>query len=179
MKPISPSTQKPRRRVQAALTAALLLGLASAFPPSAHAAEFDHGHARLDKVFKQRVNKDARVDYRALKRDRVDLDAWLKRAATVTQREFDSWTEAQQLAYLINLYNAGTLRMIVDNYPIASIKKIGNLFRGPWDQKVVQLFDKTVTLGHIEHDLLRKNYNEPAIHFAIVCAAKGCPPLRA
>lgn len=179
MKPISSKNLKPWRLIRATLTAALLIGLAPTFPPSAHAAEFDHSHALIDKVLKQRVDKDAQVDYRALKRDRTDLDTWLKNAAAVSQRDFNAWTEPQQLAYLINLYNAGTLRMIVDNYPIASIKKIGNLFKGPWDQKVVQLFGKTVTIGHIEHDLLRKKYNEPAIHFAIVCAAEGCPPLRA
>lgn len=176
------SSQKtPRRpgRSFRAPIAALLLGLAAASLAGASAANFDHSHARLDKVLKQLVDGEARIDYRALKNDRGDLDAWLESASAVSRSDFNAWTEPQQLAFLINLYNAGTLRLIVDNYPIASIKKIGNLFKGPWDQNVVQLFGDTVTLGHIEHDLLRKNYNEPAIHFAIVCAAKGCPPLRA
>lgn len=166
-------------RLSLAITAALWVGLTAESAPGANAIDFDHSHAKLDKVLKQHVDSEARVDYGALKLDRADLDAWLKNAAAVSRTGFNAWTEPQQLAFLINLYNAGTLRLIVDNYPIESIKKIGNLFKGPWDQKVIQLFGKTVTLGHIEHELLRKNYNEPAIHFVIVCAAKGCPPLRA
>ena len=179
MKHISSKSRKSWLWIRAALTVALFFGLTPASIPAASAAAFDHSHDLLDKVLKQRVDKDAQVDYRALKRDRTDLDAWLKNAEAVSERDFNSWTEPQQLAFLINLYNAGTLRMIVDNYPIESIKKIGSLFKGPWDQKVVRLFGETVTLGHIEHDILRKKYNEPAIHFVIVCAAKGCPPLRA
>lgn len=168
-----------RGRLLFALAAALLFGLFAQPTAALRAADFDHEHAQLDHVLKRRVDARARVDYRALKRDRKDLDAWLKAAAAVSRPDFDSWTKPQQLAFLVNLYNAGTLRLIVDNHPVASIKKIGNLFKGPWDQKVVRLFGETVTLGHIEHDLLRGNYSEPAIHFAIVCAAKGCPPLRA
>lgn len=166
-------------RLPLAVIAALWVGLAAGSAAAGNTDTFDHSHARLDKVLKKHVDSEARVDYRALQRDRAELNAWLNGAAAVSQSDFNAWTEYQQLAFLINLYNAGTLRLIIDNYPIASIKKIGGFFKGPWDQKVVQLFGETVTLEHIEHDLLRKNYDEPAIHFAIVCAAKGCPPLRA
>jgi hypothetical protein len=76
------------------------------------------------------------------------------------------------------LYNAATLKLIVDHYPVKSIKGIGSLFKGPWDQPVVRLFDQTITLNNLEHDILRKDYNEPRLHMALVCAAKGCPPLR-
>ena len=143
-----------------------------------HAAEFDHTHATLDRVLKARV-KNERVDYVALKKDSKDLDAWLKSAGTVTETEFNRWTQSQQLAFLINLYNAATLKLIVDHYPVKSIKDIGSVFKGPWKQEVVPLLGKTVTLDYLEHSVLRKKYAEPRIHFAIVCAAKGCPPLRA
>ena len=144
----------------------------------ASAAEFDHSHAALDRVLKARVKND-RVDYAGLKADSKDLDAWLKNAGGVTEAEFNRWSQPQQLAFLMNLYNAATLRLIIDNYPLKSIKDIGSLFKGPWKQEVVPLFGKTVTLDHLEHDILRKKYAEPRLHFAIVCAAKGCPPLRA
>jgi hypothetical protein len=79
---------------------------------------------------------------------------------------------------LINLYNAATLKLIIDHYPVKSIKDIGSFFKGPWDQPVVRLFGNTITLNHLEHDILRKQYSEPRIHMALVCAAKSCPRLR-
>src|SRR5438046_809342 len=91
----------------------------------ARGAEFDHSHATLDRVLKARV-KNERVDYVALKKDSKDLDAWLKSASAVTEAEFNRWTQPQQLAFLINLYNAATLKLIVDHYPVKSIKDIGN-----------------------------------------------------
>lgn len=142
------------------------------------AAEFDQTHAALDRVLKARV-KNERVNYVGLKKDSRDLDAWLKSAGAVTEAEFNRWTQPQQLAFLINLYNAATLKLIVDHYPVKSIKDIGNVFKGPWKQEVVPLLGKTVTLDYLEHGVLRKKYTEPRVHFAIVCAAKGCPPLRA
>lgn len=154
---------------------ALLFSLVT-FP--AKAAAFDHSHALLDKVLKAHV-KESLVDYSAIKADGATLRLYLRQTSRVTEPEFDGWTEAQQIAFLMNLYNAGTLKLITDHYPISSIKKIGGFFSGPWDQKVISLFGKTTTLGSIEHDLLRKNYQEPRLHFAIVCAAVGCPPLRA
>jgi hypothetical protein len=158
----------------------LLCVLAALFCPAwfAAAAEFDHSHAALDRVLKQRV-KGERVDYAGLKADPKDLDAWLKSARALSEAEFKSWTEPQQLAFLINLYNAATLKLIIDHYPLKSIKDIGSIFKGPWKQEVVPLLGQTVTLDHLEHGVLRKDYNEPRLHFAIVCAAKGCPPLRA
>ena len=144
----------------------------------AHAAEFDHTHAALDRVLKTYV-KNERVDYAALKANPQDLDAWLKSAGAVTEADFNRWTQPQQLAFLINLYNAATLRLILDHYPIQSIKDIGNVFKGPWKQEVVSLHGKKVTLDYLEHGVLRKKYAEPRVHFAIVCAAKGCPSLRA
>ncbi len=152
---------------------ALLLSLCAA-----HAAEFDHSHAALDRTLQARV-KNERVDYVALKADPKDLDAWLQSASAVTETEFNRWSQPQQLAFLINLYNAATLRLILDHYPLKSIKDIGSLFKGPWKQEVVPLLGKTVTLDYLEHQVLRKKYREPRVHFAIVCAAKGCPPLRA
>lgn len=125
------------------------------------------------------VASNAQVDYAALKAHPEDLHQFLRAAETVSRAEFDAWPESRQIAYLINLYNAETLQLIIDHYPVASIKKIGSLLKGPWDQPVVRLFGEMITLGHLEHEILRKRYKEPRIHFALVCAAKGCPPLRA
>lgn len=137
---------------------------------------FDQSHAGYDRVLKTFV-ADGRVNYSGLKYAPKELETYLQNAAGVSEEQFNAWTVSQQLAFLINLYNAGTLKLIIDHYPIKSIKDIGYFFKGPWDQKIVGLFGKTVTLNHIEHDILRKQYNEPRIHMALVCAAKGCPRL--
>src|SRR5438552_17657947 len=78
----------------------------------ASAADFDHSHALFDQVLKAQV-KDALVNYPALKANPRDLTTYLNQLAAVSEGEFQKWTEKQQLAFLINLYNAATLRLIV------------------------------------------------------------------
>ena len=146
--------------------------------PSVSSAEFDHDHKAFDEILKSHV-KSNRVDYAALKANPMKLNAYLGQLAAVEEAEFYKWGEQQQLAMLINLYNAATLKLVIDHYPVKSIKNIGGLFKRPWDIKSLTLFGESTTLGHVEHGLLRKKYSEPRIHFAIVCAAEGCPPLRA
>ena len=141
------------------------------------AAGFDQAHALFDGVLKQYV-KSARVDYAALKAHPQELNRYLDQVAAVSKAEFKKWSEPQQIAFLANAYNAYTLRLIIKNYPVKSIKDIGSFINGPWDQPVVQLFGETITLNTLEHKILRKDYAEPRLHFALVCAAKGCPPLR-
>lgn len=143
----------------------------------ADAVEFDHTHAGYDALLKRFV-ADGRVDYNGFKTDMAALDHYLDGSAGISEATFNTWTDSEQLAFLINRYNAATLKLIIDHYPLKSIKDIGNFFNGPWDQPVVGLFGKTITLDNLEHDIIRKHYGEPRIHLALVCAAKGCPPLR-
>ena len=84
----------------------------------------------------------------------------------------NSWTKNETLAYWINAYNAFTIKLIINNYPVKSIKDIKN----PWDQEFIPIGEDLMTLNEIEHDILRK-MNEPRIHFAIVCASISCPKL--
>ncbi len=147
---------------------------------SAYAAptqNFDHTHAAYNAILK-RVVAHGRVDYQVLKADPKALNLYLDTLAAVSEGRFKSWTKSQRLAFLINLYNATTLRLIIDHYPVKSIKDIGSFFRGPWKQKVVRLFGQTITLNTLEHEIIRKQFDEPRVHAALVCAAKGCPPLR-
>lgn len=141
------------------------------------AADFDQSHAIFDGVLKQYV-KSARVDYAALKAHPQDLNRYLDQVAAVSKAEFKKWSEPQQIAFLSNAYNAYTLRLIIDHYPLKSIKDIGSFISGPWDQPVVKLFGETINLNTVEHKILRVDYAEPRLHFVLVCAAKGCPPLR-
>lgn len=167
------SKLRPARRLFSGTGLLLLLVLAAASP----AADFDHTHALLDRSLKAHVT-NALVNYPALKAAPQQLDAYLAACAAVTEATYEKWPEPQRLAFLINLYNAATLRLILDHYPVKSIKKIGGFFSGPWDQPVVRLFGKSTTLGAVEHELLRVQFDEPRLHFAIVCAARGCAPLR-
>ena len=131
----------------------------------------------FDALLKQHV-VDGRVDYRALKANPAPLKTYLKQAGAVSEGEFNGWSEPKQLAFLINLYNASTLQLILDHYPVKSIKKIRRGFKGPWDLPVVPLFGKQITLNTLEHKIIRPTYKEPRAHMALVCAAKGCPILR-
>jgi len=155
------------------LTAAVLAILAGVVSAQA----FDHTYENYDRVLKTAV-ADGRVNYSGLKTAPKVLESYLDSASGVPEEEFGAWTESQRLAFLINLYNAATLKLIVDHYPLKSIKDIGSFFKGPWDQPAVRLFGKTVTLNHLEHGILRKQYSESRIHMVLVCAAKGCPQLR-
>lgn len=92
-----------------------------------------------------------------------------------------NWTEAEQIAYWINAYNAFTVKLIIDNYPLKSIKQIGGgvpMINSPWDIKFFKIGGVDFDLNTIEHGILRKHFEEPRIHFAINCASISCPRLR-
>ncbi|MEM6912046.1 MAG: DUF547 domain-containing protein [Verrucomicrobiota bacterium] len=141
-------------------------------------------HSDLTEILKKNVQK-GQVDYAALANHPDPLDAYLERLAQVSQAEFSSWQENEQIAFLTNLYNATTLQVVAEHYPVETIREI---FKGPltptavstavWKKDLVSLFGEAISLNHLEHEILRKDYQEPRIHFALVCAAISCPPLR-
>jgi hypothetical protein len=148
------------------------------FPMMAPAADmFDQTHARFARVLGA-VVQDAAVDYAKLKADPAELDAYLAEVAAVPAVEFAGWREADRLALLLNLYNAQTLRLILNHYPLKSIRSIGFLPGAAWRELVVRQGGQIMTLDHLENKIIRADYREPRIHFALVCAALGCPPLR-
>ncbi len=140
-------------------------------------AHAENIHDSYDALLKAYVT-DGMVDYKSIKENRSTLDNYLSNMAKINEKEFNSWSKDERLAYLINLYNAQTLKLIIDNYPLESIKDLGSLFKTPWEEKFIPLLGKTISLDNIEHDIIRKEYNEPRIHLALVCAAFSCPPLR-
>ena len=126
-------------------------------------------------VLRRVVDGQGLVDYAALQRDPAQLDRYIEALGALAPERFASWPEAEQIALLINAYNAFTLRAIIDNDPIRpSIKAIP----GVWKFRRHQLMGRGLTLDGIEHEILRREYNEPRIHAALVCAAISCPPLR-
>jgi len=92
-----------------------------------------------------------------------------------------AYRRSEQMAYWINLYNALTIDLILENYPVKSIKKIGKgLFSfGPWDDDIAHIAGNKLTLNDIEHKILRPLWKDPRIHYAVNCASYGCPNLAA
>lgn len=130
-------------------------------------------HAAFSGLLKQHV-VGAKVDYAGFKKDQAILKKYLAMLAENAPQ--DSWKRNEKLAYWINAYNATTINLLLDNYPVSTIKDINN--GKPWDMKVVTLGDKTYTLNEIENGIIRPTFGEPRIHFAVNCAAKSCPPIR-
>jgi hypothetical protein len=92
----------------------------------------------------------------------------------------NSVSRNEQFAFYINAYNAWTIKLILSGYPgVKSIKELGSIFKSPWKEKLARIDGDVVTLDHIEHGILRPMFKDPRVHFAINCASKGCPPLRA
>jgi hypothetical protein len=154
-------------------------------PPSSKPAGFDHDHSAWTGVLSRHVRGD-RFDYRALKEDRAGLDAYLKSLEAVTKAEFDAWTREQRFAFWINAYNAYTIRLVLDAYPVDSIKDIGGLLSSPWKKAFIPLSQlhpaskgRKLTLDDVEHSILRPTFEDARVHVAVNCASRGCPPLLA
>ena len=149
------------------------------------AATFEHApwDALLGKyVAVSESGSVSQVDYGGFGSDRQLLKAYLNDLARVSRDEFERWSVNEQLAFLINAYNAWTVELVLSEYPgIESIRDIGFLFSSPWKQPIIELFGEQVSLDDVEHGMIRGwgRYNEPRIHFAVNCAAIGCPALRA
>lgn len=121
------------------------------------------------------------VDYAGFARDREALQAYLTDLSQVSRADFDQRPLADQLAFLINAYNAWTVELILGAWPvIESIRDLGSFLRSPWQRAFIPLLGETVSLDNIEHDMIRGwgRYDEPRIHFAVNCASIGCPALR-
>ncbi len=122
------------------------------------------------------------VDYAGLLDQQPELDLYLEQLAAVSLAEFERWPQAAQLAFLINAYNAWTVKLVLSGYPgIESIKELGSWFSTPWEKKFISLLGTSRSLDDIEHGLIRGSgrYRDPRIHFAVNCASIGCPALRA
>jgi hypothetical protein len=165
------------------LVAALAL---CAAPFGVALAQFDHSHAAWSALLAKHVvvidgGKASQVRYAELAKQRAALKAYLASLSKVTEAEFDGWSKAQQIAFLINAYNAFTIEKILTRYPdLKSIWDFGKVFGNPFKDRFFALLGKDGTLDRIEHETLRKKgaYDEPRVHFAVNCASIGCPMLR-
>ncbi len=151
----------------------LLVLLACTSLPRLQAQTADSGpdHALWDVLLRKNVRADGLADYPGFASQRAQLDAYITQ---LSSRAPDSaWTRDRRLAYFINLYNALTVRLILDHYPLGSIRDL----RDPWGQQLVTIGGKGYSLDAIEHQVLRR-MEEPRIHFALNCASLSCPVLQ-
>ena len=176
------SLSKAMKNIQRVLLLSLLL---SGVTTGAAEAEAGFSHEIWDGLLTRFVHLSAddtasRVDYEGFAEARQKLAAYLGQLALVTRVDFDRWSVAEQLAFLINAYNAWTIDLILEHYPgIESIRDIGFLPGAAWRLRRVELFGRKLSLDTLEHDMIRgwDRFREPRIHFAVNCAAVGCPAL--
>jgi hypothetical protein len=169
------------------IPAVVLAITATAFPKQAgQAGESGFGYGDYAVVLKKYVDANGMVNYKELKKDRGRLDAFVGSMATLKRKSYDKWKDEDKIAFWLNAYNGFTLKAIIDNYPIKSSFLMSRVYpknsirqiKGVWTKLKFNVMGNKLSLKHIEHEILRKEFDDPRIHVAMVCAAMGCPPLR-
>lgn len=137
-----------------------------------------HHHAIWDELTHKHVTDEGFVNYKGFIKDSSKLNNYLELLSKNHPK--DTWTSNQRKAYWINAYNAFTIKLIVDNYPVESIKDLGGSIykvNTPWDIKFIKIGEEEYDLNNIEHSILRKEWEDPRIHAAVNCASVSCPAL--
>jgi uncharacterized protein DUF547 len=135
-------------------------------------------HSAFDRLLKAQV-VDGNVDYDAFDR----APSFPRYLGQLAAAQPETLSAKEQLAFWINVYNAYTIRLVNAHGERKSIRNINKTLgvikaMGPWKEEIVKAGGKTMSLDHVEHEIVRKRFREPRIHFALVCAARSCPPLR-
>ncbi|UII32093.1 DUF547 domain-containing protein [Fulvivirga ulvae] len=161
----------------------LILLLADCTGASRQTVPRPPSHDIWDKLLQKHVDKAGWVDYKGFEEDSEILEQYLELLGS-NAPDKKLWSEDEQLVYWINAYNAFTVKLIVDHYPLKSIRDLDPLLSIPtlntvWHRKFFKIGGRKTSLDEIEHEILRKQFEEPRIHFAINCASYSCPPLRA
>ena len=138
-------------------------------------------HKEWTALVSRYVDADGLVDYKGFIKDKDKLDAYLKKVSDNAPAK--KWSDNEKIAYWLNAYNAFTVKYIVDNYPVKSIKDLGAknpiiFVNTAWDNKFFEIDGRKTDLNNIEQRILRQNFTEPRIHFALNCASMSCPKLR-
>jgi len=135
-------------------------------------------HEQWTVLLQKHVDENGNVNYGGFAQDSVDFNRYL--GLLKTHHPNDSWSSDERKAYWVNAYNAFTVKLIVDNYPIRSIKDLGGAIykvNTPWDNRFILIEGYDYDLNNIEHDILREEWSDPRIHFAVNCASISCPKL--
>ncbi len=136
-------------------------------------------HQIWNELLQKNVDEKGNVNYKGFISEKAKLQKYLDALSKEAPKR--DWSKNEKLAYWINAYNAFTVKLIIDNYPTKSIKDLGGAIykiNTPWDIKFITIEGKSYDLNNIEHGILRKEFNEPRIHFAVNCASISCPVLR-
>lgn len=157
------------------------VGVEAVEPAAPVASPRAFSHAAYGALLGRVVTPAGLVDYRALQAEADALDAYL---ATLAATRPDSLGRDARLAFWLNAYNASTLRLVLAHYPTESVlKTISGPFvpgvNSPFSDRFIVVGGERMSLDDIEHGTVRAEWDEPRIHFALVCAAVSCPPLRA
>ncbi len=178
-----------RRQLAGLLAGAVLIGSSGVTFAAAALKEFKPtgsgkaDHSTFDAILEQHVSVDgagyASVDYNALVGNRTSVDGYVESLLAMDPRQL---SRSQAHAYWINLYNAKTLAIMLENWPVASIREIklggGGLFgTGPWSKKLMSVNGVDLSLDDVEHRIVRALFNDPLSHYALNCASYSCPNL--
>lgn len=135
-------------------------------------------HMIWNMLLERHVGHDGMVDYQGFLGDSAQLNAYLHLLSSTHPRQ--GWAKGEKMAYWINAYNAFTVKLILNHYPLKSIKDIKSgipFVNSVWDIKFIRIEGETYDLNHIEHSILRREFDDPRIHAAINCASISCPKL--
>ncbi len=158
----------------------LVLGLVGCTASKAGTTSSPVSHKLWNNLLSKYVSSSGLVDYKGFKADSVKLNEYLE-VLSSNPPDNEKWSKDERLAYWINAYNAFTVQLIVRNYPCNSIKDLGGKvykINTPWDIKFIEIGGKKYDLNNIEHAMIRREFDESRIHFALNCASISCPPLR-
>ena len=136
-------------------------------------------HGEWDVLVKKHVSKNGMVDYQGFLKDKKQLQVYLDKLSA--NKPTSKWSKNEKMAFWINAYNAFTVKLILDHYPIKSIKDIKRgipFVNSVWDITFIPMGKEKIDLNYIEHSILRKEFKDPRIHAAINCASFSCPLLR-
>ncbi|ARV06496.1 hypothetical protein BTO04_07190 [Polaribacter sp. SA4-10] len=139
---------------------------------------FSQGYAQtsiFNSLLEKHVSKDGIVDYISFKNDEAKLDSYISYLEKTAPAS--SWSENKQKAFWINAYNAYTIKIILENYPLKSIMDIKKEGKSAWKIPFAKVGGETYTLDHIEHEILREKLFDPKIHVGVNCASGSCPKL--
>jgi len=129
----------------------------------------------FNSLLKTHVDSKGNVNYKSFKKNEAKLDSYLTYLNNTTPQK--SWSAAKTKAFWVNAYNAYTLKIILNHYPVKSILKIKKRGKDAWNIPFAKVGGKIYTLNHIEHKILRKYFNDPKIHVGVNCASRSCPQI--
>ena len=129
-------------------------------------------HSSWDALLSKHVTSEGKVNYDGFKSDIAKLDKYLKLIGDNEAKT--GWSQAEKKAFWLNAYNAWTIKLVLERYPVSSIKDVS---AKPWDKRFIKIGANTHTLNDIENKIIRRQFKDARIHFAINCATISCPKL--